>query len=99
MALTSDDARKIAEYARIAVDEKDLQSVANYLNDMMKTLQPIKEFNLDGVQPTFHPIGDLSNVMREDALAESLPIDKALLNAPQSSERSFKVPTILGGQE
>lgn len=99
MALTSDDARKIAEYARIAVDEKDLQSVANYLNDMMKTLQPIKEFNLDGVQPTFHPIGDLSNVMREDALVESLPIDKALLNAPQSSERSFKVPTILGGQE
>ena len=99
MALTSDDARKIAEYARIAVDEKDLQSVANYLNDMMKTLQPIKEFNLDGVKPTFHPIGDLSNVMREDVLAESLPIDKALLNAPQSSERSFKVPTILGGQE
>ena len=97
--MTSDDARKIAEYARIAVDEKDLQSVANYLNDMMKTLQPIKEFNLDGVQPTFHPIGDLSNVMREDALVESLPIDKALLNAPQSSERSFKVPTILGGQE
>ena len=99
MALTSDDARRIADYSRIAVDEGDLGQLADYLNNMMETLAPIKEFDLEGVEPTFHPIGDLTNVMREDEPGKSLPIELALKNAPQTSDRYFRVPTILGGQE
>ena len=36
------------------------------LNNIIETLQSIKQLDLEGVEPTFHPIGSLSNVMRED---------------------------------
>ena len=41
------------------------------LNAIIDSLKPIAEYDLDGVEPTFHPIGDLSNVMREDEESSS----------------------------
>ena len=48
--------------------------------------------------PTFHPIGDLSNVMRADATDadRALPVDEALRDAASTRGRSFRVPSILG---
>ena len=37
----------------------------------------------------------LRNVLREDAVKESLGTEKALANAPQRDEEFFKVPKIL----
>ena len=34
-----------------------------YMNDAIDLLEPIRQYDLEGVEPTFHPIGDLSNVM------------------------------------
>ena len=63
----------------------------------MICLEPIRTFNLDQVDPTFHPIGDLSNVMGGDepnASGRALDIDTALSNAGATSDRYFRVPSI-----
>ncbi len=52
--------------------------------------------DLDGVTPTFHPIGSLSNVMREDTERESFTQEVALENAPKQQDGSFLIPSILG---
>ena len=99
MALTQDDVRGIADYARIALTEEELAQMTAYMNDAIALLEPIRQYDLDGVEPTFHPIGDLSNVMATDdvnAHGRSLDLDAALLNAPSARERSFRVPSILG---
>ena len=49
--------------------------------------------------PTFHPIGDLSNVMGTDVERPGLPVDVALSDAASTRERYFRVPSILGGGE
>ena len=54
------------------------------------------EYDLEGVEPTFHPIGDLSNVMREDAEAPGFTQAEALANAPRQQDGSFLIPSILG---
>ncbi len=99
MALTQDDVRDIADYARIALTDDELREMTDYMNDAVAMLEPIREYDLDGVEPTYHPIGDLSNVMGADVVDDdirALPLDVALKNAASTRDRAFRVPSILG---
>ncbi|WP_294378822.1 MULTISPECIES: Asp-tRNA(Asn)/Glu-tRNA(Gln) amidotransferase subunit GatC [Eggerthellaceae] len=94
--LTERDVRDIATYARIGLTDDELVQMTTDLNNIIDTLKPITEFDLDGVKPTFHPIGSLSNVMREDVERESFTQEVALENAPKQQDGSFLIPSILG---
>ncbi len=98
MALSEKDVRGIAEYAKIALTEDELSEMTAYLNDAVQMLEPILQYDLPDVEPTFHPIGSLSNVMGDDVLEpeRDLALDVALSNAGSSRERYFRVPSILG---
>ena len=99
MALTTEDVAGIADYARIALTPDELQEMTTYMNEAVALLEPIREYDLDGVEPTFHPIGDLSNVMgadMADTTDRALDIDTALSNAGSARDRYFRVPSILG---
>ncbi len=102
MALSREDVAGIADYARIHLTPDELDEMTQYMNDAMDMLAPIRQYDLEGVEPTFHPIGDLSNVMGEDIVDDSvrhLDIDTALQNADSVHERYFRVPSILGDEE
>lgn len=94
--LTERDVRGIAEYARIGLAADEVAQMTADLNAIIDSLKPITEYDLDGVEPTFHPIGGLSNVMREDAEAPSFTQKTALENAPKQQDGSFLIPSILG---
>ena len=94
--LTEHDVRDIATYARIGLDADELVQMTQDLNSIIDTLEPITQLDLDGVEPTFHPIGSLSNVMREDVERESFSQEVALENAPKQQDGSFLIPSILG---
>lgn len=98
MALTETDVRGIADYARIALEGEELAEMTSYLNDAVDMLAPVLEYDLPDVEPTFHPIGDLANVMREDEELgqRDLPLEVALENAGSRRDRYFRVPSILG---
>lgn len=91
------DVRRIAEYARIGLNESELVQMTQDLNAIIDSLAPITEYDLEDVEPTFHPIGDLSNVMREDVEGTSFTQEEALANAPAAQDGSFLIPSILGG--
>ena len=93
------DVRAIAEYARIGLTDEELPSMTEDLNAIIESLKPITEYDLEGVEPTFHPVGDLSNVMREDVEGTSFTQEEALSNAPKQQDGSFLIPSILGGGE
>ena len=94
--LTEKDVRDIAEYTRIGLTDDEVSQMAVDLNAIIDNLAPITEYDLDGIEPTFHPIGDLSNVMREDVERESFTQEVALENAPKQQDGSFLIPSILG---
>ncbi|WP_455138274.1 Asp-tRNA(Asn)/Glu-tRNA(Gln) amidotransferase subunit GatC [Thermophilibacter sp.] len=101
MPLTREEVAGIADYARIALTDAELDEMTTYMNEAVELLDPIRQYDLEGVEPTFHPIGDLSNVMGADvpdATVRALPVDVALSNAGSSRDRSFRVPSILGDQ-
>ena len=93
--LTEKDVRGIATYARIGLTDEEVTEMTVDLNNIIESLKPITEYDLEGVEPTFHPIGNLSNVMREDV--EGVTQEVALENAPKQQDGSFLIPSILGG--
>ena len=94
--LTEQDVRGIAEYARIGLSAEEVVTMTADLNAIIDSLAPITEYDLDGVEPTFHPIGDLSNVMRDDVERAGFTQETALSNAPKQEDGSFLIPSILG---
>lgn len=94
--VTERDVRDIAEYTRIRLNDDEISQMTVDLNSIIDSLAPITEYDLEGVVPTFHPIGSLSNVMREDAEKASFTQDFALSNAPAKQEGCFLIPSILG---
>lgn len=90
------DVRDIAEYTRIFLDEDEVAQMTVDLNSIIDSLKPITEYDLEGVEPTFHPIGSLSNVMREDQEAPGFTHGQALANAPAQQDGCFLIPSILG---
>ena len=101
MALSEKDVRGIAEYAKIALTDDELTEMTAYMNNAVSILEPILQYDLPDVEPTFHPIGSLSIVMGDDELepARDLPLDVALENAGSARDRYFRVPSILGEGE
>ncbi|WP_154026897.1 aspartyl/glutamyl-tRNA amidotransferase subunit C [Olsenella uli] len=96
MALSENDVRGIADYAHIGLTPEELTEMTTYMNDAIGMLEPVLQYGDADVPPTFHPIGDLSNVMGTDAERPGLPVDVALSDAASTRERYFRVPSILG---
>lgn len=94
--VTERDVHDIAEYTRIALTEDELAQMTIDLNEIIGSLAPITEYDLEGVEPTFHPIGSLSNVMRDDVEVAGFTHAQAMENAPVQQDGSFVVPSILG---
>ncbi len=90
------DVAGIAQYVRIAMSDEEIAKMTVDLNNIIDSLAPITEYDLSGVEPTFHPIGGISNIMREDELKESFSQEVALENASRQEDGSFLIPSILG---
>ena len=97
MHLTEADIRRIAEGSRVALTDDEVTTLRDELSAILTTLQPIRDLDLDDVEPTFHPIEGLVNVFREDEVIPPLPRDVALSNAATVEDGQFLIPTILGG--
>ena len=65
---------------------------ARGLDELLATL------DVTGIEPMAHAL-PLHNVLREDVVEPSLPLEKVLQNAPDSDGPFFKVPKVIGGDE
>lgn len=95
-SITFDEVREMAEYARIGMTDDEISQATRDLNSIIASLERITEYDLEGVEPTFHPIGGLSNIMREDVTSPEFPQAVALANAPNRKDGFFLIPSILG---
>lgn len=96
--LTRDDVRHVAKLARLAPDDAMLAKLTGQLESILEYVATISRADTAGVQPPAHAV-PLHNVLRDDVVEPSLPLDKVLQNAPETDPPFFKVPKILGGDE
>ncbi|HBS44819.1 MAG TPA: Asp-tRNA(Asn)/Glu-tRNA(Gln) amidotransferase GatCAB subunit C, partial [Paenibacillus sp.] len=64
------------------------------MNAILQYAEKLNELDTENVKPTTHVL-QVSNVMRDDVVKESLTQEEALLNAPDDEDGHFKVPAVL----
>jgi aspartyl-tRNA(Asn)/glutamyl-tRNA(Gln) amidotransferase subunit C len=93
MAITREDVLHVAALARLEIPEGDVETVRDQLGAILAAVGKVSELDLSDVEPMTHPL-DLANEWAEDEPRPSLPQEEALLNAPDPSDGSFRVPAV-----
>lgn len=94
MAITQDDARKVAHLARIAVDDAALPELAERLNGILHFMEQLNEVDIDGVEP-MTGVEAMRLKRRKDVVTDGGMQDRILANAPDAREGFFAVPKVV----
>ena len=94
MKITLQDVEKVAKLARLEVSPAEKEAFAKQLSQILTHVEKLKQYDTQGIEPTAAVLGAV-NVFREDIVRPSLPVDKALTNAPEREGDAFAVPKII----
>ena len=98
MKITLQDVEKVANLARLEVSPAEKEAFANQLSQILTHVETLKQYDTDGIEPTATVLGQV-NVFRDDVIRPSLPVEKALANAPEREADGFSVPKIINASE
>lgn len=85
----------IAKLARLSVSEEEKELFGLQLNSILSYMEKLDELDTKDIEPTSHVLS-LSNVMRDDIPAGcSIPREDALMNAPDHTDKFYRVPKII----
>lgn len=94
MALTRDEVAEIAQLARLAMSESELESLRGELAAILDHVAALGEVDTTGVEPMTHAVPTTLR-LRPDTVAPSLPAEVALRDAPVARDGCFEVPAII----
>ena len=92
------EVRHLADLARIDLSDAELDHLAPQLGVILESIASIAQVAAEDIPPTSHAIA-LTNVFREDTVAECLTAEQALSGAPEQEQQRFLVPRILGDEQ
>jgi aspartyl-tRNA(Asn)/glutamyl-tRNA(Gln) amidotransferase subunit C len=94
MEITKQDVEKVAKLARLELTEVEKTAFTRQLSQILTHVETLKQYDTAGVEPTATVLGQV-NVFRADEVRPSLPVERAVANAPESTEGFFVVPKII----
>lgn len=94
MKIGKEQVEHVAKLARLDLTNAEREAFSEQLSNILTYFQQLKAVQIDGVEPTATVL-DRTNVFREDEARPSLPVEKALANAPDQNRGFFRVPNIL----
>ncbi|MFM8551397.1 MAG: Asp-tRNA(Asn)/Glu-tRNA(Gln) amidotransferase subunit GatC [Nitrospiraceae bacterium] len=94
MNISKADVEHVAKLARLEITETERDAFSTQLSAILTYVEKLKVLETTGVEPTATVL-EQTNVFREDKARPSLPVEKALANAPESESGHFRVPRIL----
>lgn len=84
----------IARLARLSTTEEEKDVFGSQLSAILSYIEKLNELDTAEVEPTSHVI-EITNVMREDSPRPSLDRDDVLRNAPDRTDKFYRVPKII----
>ena len=94
MKLSREEVLHIARLARVALTEAEITRLSEQLSNLLEHFEVLQRVDTTGVPPTAQSV-ELQSVMREDAVAPSLPAEDVLANAPRREGDCFRVRAVL----
>lgn len=92
--LTIAEVEHIAELAKLGLTEEEKRTFQEQLSAILEYFETLQRVDTSAIPPTATVL-PLSNVMREDEVQPSLPLELVLANAPERERDSFKVQAVL----
>ena len=94
MEITTQEVEKVAKLARLELTDIEKATFAKQLSQILTHVEALKQYDTTGVGPTATVLGQV-NVFRLDDARPSLSVERAVANAPESSDGFFVVPKII----
>lgn len=91
--LTRKDVDHIALLGRLALTDEEKEKYQAALTSVLKYAEMLNDLDLEGVPPTAHAVSQ-QNILRQDEVNSSLPVEKALGNAAQSQDDQFAIQAV-----
>ena len=96
--LSRDDVEHVAHLARLGLTDDELTRLEGQLNHILDQYAMLAELDTEAIAPTAQTI-ELENILRDDVVDASLPVEDVLANAPERRGDFIVVPAILGGDD
>ena len=84
----------IANLARLSLSGEEREMFGQQLESILSYMDTLNELNTGNIEPTSHVLA-IRNVTREDVNTPSLVREDALANAPDKTEKFYRVPKII----
>lgn len=95
MPLERHEVEKIAHLARLTLDEAQISFYASNLSKILDLIAHINEAQTDDITPMAHPLEELTQRMRKDAVTEFDEREKFLAIAPDTEAGLYLVPKVI----
>jgi aspartyl-tRNA(Asn)/glutamyl-tRNA(Gln) amidotransferase subunit C len=92
--ISKEEVERVATLARLEISEGEKDTFSKQLSSILTYIEELRSWDTTGIEPTATVL-EQTNVLREDRVQPSLPVEQALMNAPDSDGEYFRVPRIL----
>jgi aspartyl-tRNA(Asn)/glutamyl-tRNA(Gln) amidotransferase subunit C len=87
----------VAQLAQLGLTAEEKELFREQLSSILEYAERLQELDTSQIPPTATVL-PLENVMRDDRVQPSLPLDDVLANAPAVEDQCFRVPVVLEGE-
>jgi aspartyl-tRNA(Asn)/glutamyl-tRNA(Gln) amidotransferase subunit C len=94
MALETEDLARVAELARLRIDDDDLPEVTGRLDRILGMVEQLQGVNTEGVEPMANPM-DATQRLRADVVTESDQREAFQAIAPATENGLYLVPKVI----
>lgn len=94
MDLDAKAIHKIADLARIHIDEKEVDTLIPEMNKILSFMEKLNELDTDNVKPLVY-MNEATNVWRDDVVKQEISTKDGLKNAAKHTDQFFMVPKII----
>lgn len=94
MTIGEDELARIAELARLHVDNSELPALTRRLDDILGMVETLQGVDTDGVEPLSNPL-DAQQPLRADVVTESNRRDDFQSIAPAVENGLYLVPKVI----
>ena len=94
MTLKTEDVRKIAQLARLQIDDDSIDQYVKDLSSVLTLVEQMNRVDTTGIRPMAHPL-DATQRLREDKVTEADLRDKFQAIAPDVENGLYRVPKVI----
>ncbi|HWH82335.1 MAG TPA: Asp-tRNA(Asn)/Glu-tRNA(Gln) amidotransferase subunit GatC [Burkholderiaceae bacterium] len=99
MALTPDDVSRIAQLARLELQDAERGAMLSQLNGFFRIVEQMSAVDTSGVEPLYTPLSAVAEVslrLRDDVVTETDARELNQRSAPAVEDGLFLVPKVIG---